>query len=96
METEESKIERDLAGIPIMDEDDVVLLAPSVPPPQESAPISARGRVALAKELLRRAAGELQLVQGPGVSKALEANALAAALRARAVYMDLDEAEDGE
>ena len=63
--------------------------------PQESAPISADGRILLAKEMLLRAARELEL-SIEGAKGARQANVAKIALQVRAAYMDLDEAEDME
>ena len=55
--------ERDLAGIPVMDEDELVSVAP---PARGSAPVSVRGRVALACEMMHRAMMELDTAIAEG------------------------------
>lgn len=100
--------ERELHDIPVMDEDvfdldrDFDILEATegrrIPSsPKESAPISAQGRIELAKEMLHRAITELEHVGNhTDVPRALVANAMDAGLRVRAVYAYLAEVQDGQ
>lgn len=75
---ETKRLIRELTGIPVMDDDNLNALDAAVeaakarqearkaPAAQESAPVSARGRVALAREMMHRAMMELDMAIADG------------------------------